>query len=89
MLSFTPTTKLEKELKRLQGLFVEAYKTLEGLSPDESNFLNRFALVSNTGASTRIENAVSEVIKEGKVRTKDLGGTASTMEMAKAIASRI
>jgi Fic family protein len=58
MLSFTPTTKLEKELKRLQGLFVEAYKALEGLSSDESNFLNRFALVSNTGASTRIENAV-------------------------------
>jgi Fic family protein len=58
MLSFTPSTKLEKELRRLQGLFVETYKTLEGISSAESKFLNRFALISNTGASTRIENAV-------------------------------
>jgi len=58
MLSFTPSTKIEKELRRLQGLFVETYKTLEGISSDESNFLNRFALISNTGASTRIENAI-------------------------------
>ena len=58
MLSFTPSTKLEKELKRLQGLLVESYKALEGLSSDEAKFLNRFALISNTGASTRIENAV-------------------------------
>lgn len=58
MLSFTPTTKLEKELKKVQGLLVEAYKTLEGISSEESNFLNRFALISNTGSSTRIENAV-------------------------------
>jgi Fic family protein len=58
MLSFTPSTKLEKELRGLQGQFVETYKTLEGISSDESIFLNRFALISNTGASTRIENAV-------------------------------
>ncbi|MGA1873275.1 MAG: isocitrate/isopropylmalate dehydrogenase family protein [Thermoplasmatota archaeon] len=45
--------------------------------------------LGETEMGARIENAVSEVIKEGKVRTKDLGGTASTMEMAKAIASRI
>jgi Fic family protein len=58
MPSFSPSTKLEKELRRLQGLLVETYKTLEGISSDESNFLNRFALISNIGASTRIENAV-------------------------------
>ena len=58
MLSFSPSTKLEKELRNLQGLFVVSYKTLEGISSDELNFLNRFALISNTGASTRIENAI-------------------------------
>jgi Fic family protein len=58
MLSFTPSTKLEMELRRLQGLFFESYKTLEEISSDESDFLNRFALISNIGASTRIENAV-------------------------------
>lgn len=58
MLSFTPSLKLEKELKRLQGLFVASYKDLEDLSADERIYLNRFALISNIGASTRIENAV-------------------------------
>ena len=58
MLSFTPSNKIENELKRLQGLFVETYKELEALPPDEARYLHRFALISNIGASTRIENAV-------------------------------
>lgn len=33
----------------------------------------------------RIEDAVSKIVKEGKVRTRDMGGSASTMEMAKAV----
>ncbi len=36
-----------------------------------------------------IENAVAEVIKEGKVRTYDMGGSNSTIEMAEAIASKL
>jgi 3-isopropylmalate dehydrogenase len=36
-----------------------------------------------------VENAVSKVIREEKVRTYDMGGTASTLDMAKAIAERI
>jgi len=35
----------------------------------------------------RIENAVSRVIAEGRVRTYDMGGSASTTEMAEAIAA--
>ena len=58
MISFTPGTKIENELKMLQELFVETYRDLEGLSPHEAKYLNRFALISNIGASTRIENAV-------------------------------
>jgi 3-isopropylmalate dehydrogenase len=36
----------------------------------------------------RIERAVAEVIAEGKVRTYDLGGNSSTLEMAEAIAEK-
>ena len=58
MLSFKPSQKLENELRILQGDIVETYKNIERLSPDEDNYLHRFALISNIGASTRIENAV-------------------------------
>ena len=37
----------------------------------------------------RIEAATAAVIKEGKVRTYDMGGTASTLEMAAAVAARL
>jgi 3-isopropylmalate dehydrogenase len=36
--------------------------------------------------ATRLENAIARVIKEGKVRTYDMGGKNSTLEVAKAIA---
>src|SRR5574341_1954084 len=36
-----------------------------------------------------LENAIAKTIREGKVKTYDLGGTASTLDMAKAIAERI
>jgi len=39
--------------------------------------------------SMALEQAVGEVIKEGKVRTYDMGGTASTRDMARAVAERI
>ena len=58
MLSFQPSQKLENELRILQGSIVETYKNIEDLSPNESKYLHRFALISNIGASTRIENAV-------------------------------
>jgi Fic family protein len=58
MLSFAPSAKIENELKMLQELFVETFRDLENLSGDEAKYLNRFALISNIGASTRIENAV-------------------------------
>jgi len=37
----------------------------------------------------RVERAVASVIKEGKVRTYDMGGNDSTMEMAEAIAGHL
>ena len=58
MLSFTPGSKLENELRILQGEIVETFKNIEYLPSKEAEYLHRFALISNTGASTRIENAV-------------------------------
>ncbi len=37
--------------------------------------------------ATRLENAIARVIKEGKVRTYDMGGKNSTLDVAKAIAN--
>jgi isopropylmalate/isohomocitrate dehydrogenase-like protein len=39
--------------------------------------------------ATKIENAVMKVLNEGKVRTKDLGGSSTTSEMSDAIASKV
>ncbi|NPA75123.1 MAG: isocitrate/isopropylmalate dehydrogenase family protein [Euryarchaeota archaeon] len=36
----------------------------------------------------RLERAIEEVVKEGKVRTYDMGGDASTLDMAKEIAKK-
>ena len=36
-----------------------------------------------------VEHAIEEVVREGKVRTYDMGGNASTLEMAEAIAGKI
>jgi isopropylmalate/isohomocitrate dehydrogenase-like protein len=40
-------------------------------------------------AASSIENAVMKVLSEGKVRTKDLGGSSTTSEMSEAIASKV
>jgi 3-isopropylmalate dehydrogenase len=40
-------------------------------------------------AAERIENAVAKVIKEGKVRTYDMGGTNKTLDVAEAIAKKL
>jgi isocitrate/isopropylmalate dehydrogenase len=36
-----------------------------------------------------MESAIAEVIAEGKVRTYDMGGSATTMDMAKAVAAKL
>ncbi|MGB9841213.1 MAG: isocitrate/isopropylmalate dehydrogenase family protein [Candidatus Bathyarchaeales archaeon] len=40
-------------------------------------------------AAAKIEKAVMQVLSEGKVRTKDLGGSSTTNEMSEAVASKI
>ncbi len=41
-----------------------------------------------TTAAIDLENAVEQVLRQGNVRTPDLGGTASTTEVAEAVAAR-
>ena len=36
-----------------------------------------------------MENAVAQVIKEGKVRTYDLGGSSTTLDVAHEVASKL
>jgi len=45
--------------------------------------------LGETGKGQRLERATAEVIKEGKVRTYDMGGSNTTLEMAEAIARRL
>ena len=40
-------------------------------------------------AADKIKRAVIEVLKEGKIRTKDLGGSSTTSEMSDEIAKKI
>ena len=42
--------------------------------------------LKETEMATRLETAIARVIAEGEVRTYDMGGNASTLDVAKAIA---
>jgi len=44
--------------------------------------------LGEAGKAKAIEDAVAEVIAEGKVRTYDMGGSSTTLDMAKAIAAK-
>jgi len=44
--------------------------------------------LGDTERAARLENAIAEVIRAGQVRTPDMGGDASTEEMAAAVAAR-
>jgi 3-isopropylmalate dehydrogenase len=45
--------------------------------------------LGEAGKSAALEEAVAAVIKEGKIRTYDMGGSNSTLEMGEAIARRV
>ncbi|MGB9697631.1 MAG: isocitrate/isopropylmalate dehydrogenase family protein [Ignavibacteria bacterium] len=45
--------------------------------------------LGETEKAQQVENAVAAVIKEGKVRTYDMGGSNTTLEVAQAIADKI
>jgi len=45
--------------------------------------------LGETGKGSRLEKATAEVIAEGKIRTYDMGGSATTLEMGEAIARKL
>jgi isocitrate/isopropylmalate dehydrogenase len=45
--------------------------------------------LGETELATALENSVAAVIKEGRVRTYDMGGTSSTLDVAHAVAERL
>jgi isocitrate/isopropylmalate dehydrogenase len=45
--------------------------------------------LSETEKAAAIEEAVAQVVREGAVRTYDMGGRHMTLEMAEAIAARL
>ncbi|MBD3333844.1 isocitrate/isopropylmalate dehydrogenase family protein [candidate division GN15 bacterium] len=47
------------------------------------------AWLGETDMAARLEKAVAEVIAEGKVRTYDMGGSSTTLEMGEAIAQKL
>ena len=64
----------------------------QGIANPVATILSACMMLDYLGESDsarKIENIIVEVIREGKVVTPDLGGTASTQEMAEYIASKI
>lgn len=45
--------------------------------------------LGETDRATRLENAVATVIKENRVKTYDVGGTSTTLEVAKEVAAKL
>jgi len=45
--------------------------------------------LGETAKGTRVERAVAKVIQEGKVRTYDMGGSSTTLEMGEAVAKAL
>jgi len=45
--------------------------------------------LNETAAANALEEAVAAVVKEGKVRTYDMGGRSSTIDVAQAVAARL
>jgi isocitrate dehydrogenase (NAD+) len=83
------------------GVEIGVFEAVHGSAPDIAgkNIANPTALllsallmlrhIGEDAIADRIMKAVGEVLSEGKVRTRDLGGTATTTEYAEAICRRL
>ena len=83
------------------GLEIAVFEAVHGSAPDIAGkllanptalLLSAILMLRHLGEDTaadRIMTAVNAVLADGQVRTRDLGGTASTFEYADAIVSRL
>jgi isocitrate dehydrogenase (NAD+) len=83
------------------GLDIGVFEAVHGSAPDIAgkNVANPTALllsallmlrhIGEDVIADRIMKAVGDVLREGKIRTRDLGGTASTTEYAEAICRQL
>jgi isocitrate dehydrogenase (NAD+) len=83
------------------GETVAVFEAVHGSAPDLAgkNLANPMALVLSSAmmldhvgeleAAGRVREAVYAVLREGKVLTRDLGGTAGTTQIAEAIAAKV
>jgi isocitrate dehydrogenase (NAD+) len=83
------------------GVDIGVFEAVHGSAPDIAgkNIANPTALllsallmlrhIGESAIADRVMKAVGEVLSEGKVRTRDLGGTATTTEYAEAICRRL
>jgi isocitrate dehydrogenase (NAD+) len=83
------------------GETTAVFEAVHGTAPDIAgkNKANPMALILSAAmlldhigeddAGRRVRNAVNEVLREGKKMTGDLGGSAGTIEVAEAIASKL
>ena len=67
------------------------YKGLNVANPIATIWAGAMMLneLGQTIASEQVVNAIQDVLKEGKIKTKDLGGTNTTTEMGDAIAKKL
>lgn len=67
------------------------YKGMDKANPVATIWAGSMLLdtLGESTAAVKIERAIREVLKEGKVRTYDLGGTSRTSEVGDAIAARV
>jgi len=83
------------------GATAAVFEAVHGTAPDIAgqNVANPIALLlsavmmlrhlGETSAATRVTNAVTGVLRQGRTRTRDLGGTASTSEFAQAVVNAL
>jgi len=83
------------------GANAAVFEAVHGTAPDIAgqNVANPIALLlsavmmlrhlGETSAATRVTNAVTSVLRQGRTRTRDLGGTASTSEFAQAVVNAL
>jgi len=67
------------------------YAGMYRVNPIAMIFASRLMMewLGETDKAEKVEKAVSEVIAEGKIKTYDMGGDSTTLEVAKAIAEKI